>query len=725
MPKKKAAKNSGSQSLLVELLTEELPPKSLQDLSNAFSASVEEGLRNRGLLNSNSAVTSFATPRRLAVRISNVLGRGADTPRAEKLMPLSVARSADGKAWSDVLWKKLAGMGRAHLAEGFPETTAGPDRLYIKSDGKSEYVYLSTLEPGWNLKDALQRTLQDSVEELPIPKVMSYPISNREDPARFARPARGLLAFHGNKVIDVSILGLKATNHTHGHRFLGKSEIALSNADGYEAKLRDEGLVIADSVARRVEIERQLLAEAKRWGGSLGDYIGLLDEVAALVEYPVVYSGTFNPEFLALPQECLILSMQRHQRYFPLADAKGKLLPRFLFVSNMRTAKPANIVRGNERVLRARLADAKFFYDQDHKEFLQARVPRLAQVVYHNKLGSQLERVKRIQQLSGRIAEGIGADVEHAKRAAWLSKADLLTGMVGEFPELQGIMGAYYADDEHEDSAVVRALADQYKLRFEEALGVTPESLVSACLYLADRIDALVGFFSIGEIPTGERDPFALRRAALGIISVFELVGAARQIVGKEIPDVLDFLLFAASLFPTGLHARKAVDSVHDFILERYWNNLATVFPKDVVEAVISQRQNLAEVRARVEAVQIFGKLPEAESLASANKRIRNILRKSDAAPGGLDEALLKEPAEQALYESVKKIEPQIESNMLRRDYTGALKILAGIRGIVDKFFDDVLVNAEDAQLRANRLALLHRLNMLMNQVADISKLAQ
>ena len=487
--------------------------------------------------------------------------------------------------------------------------------------------------------------------------------------------------------------------------------------------LEKKGSVIVSLYKRkeliRAELEKKADGTKNVWDDEL------LDEVAALVEYPVVYSGSFSPEFLGLPQECLILSMKRHQRYFPIMDASGRLMPSFLMVSNMRTANPANIIRGNERVLRARLADAKFFYDQDRKMRLEARVPRLANVVYHNKLGSQLERVERIQLLAGKVARLIDANPLLAERAAWLSKADLLTDMVGEFPELQGLMGSYYAKDDHEDNSVVRALADQYKLRFEEDSGVTPESLVSACLYLAGRIEALVGFFGIGETPTGEKDPFGLRRAALGVISTFELIGAARRFVDKEIPDVRDFLAYAASLFPTGVLKPTVVGQAHDFILERYWNYLAAGFPKDkdAVEAVISQRPNLAEVNARVQAVRTFRTLPEAESLASANKRIRNILKKSDAAPGRLDEALLKEPTEKALYESVKKIEPQIESNMLRRDYTGALKVLAGIRVIVDKFFDDVLVNTEDLPLRANRLALLHRLNTLMNRVADISKL--
>lgn len=711
MPKKKAAKNSGAQSLLVELLTEELPPSSLRALGEAFAIEIFKGLKDSGLLSSDSRYQWFATPRRLAVSVSNVPDRGPDRLEIKKIMPLSVALDADERA-TQALKKKLALM-------GIPETEI--QFFTRRKDGQTETFYHEVPIIGFELQISLPDIVSIAIKLLPANKSMRWGSGETQ----FVRPVHGLVMLHGKRIVPGKIWGLDSRNYTLGHRFLGSSKIEIPAADQYEAVLEKKGSVIV-SLAKRKELIRAEL-EKKAAGVKIIWDDALLDEVTALVEYPVVYSGSFSPEFLGLPQECLILSMQQHQRYFPLADANGKLLPRFLMVSNMRTANPANIISGNERVLRARLADAKFFYEQDHKEHLQARVPRLSKVVYHHKLGSQLDRVMRIQELSGRIARDIGADVELAKRAAWLSKADLLTGMVGEFPELQGVMGGYYADDDHEDSAVVRALADQYKLRFEEESGVTPapDTLVSACLYLADRIDALVGFFGIGETPTGEKDPFGLRRAALGIISAFELIGAARRMAGKELPDVRDFLTYASSLFPTGLLTRSAVDQVHDFILERYWNNLAAVFPKDAVEAVISQKPNLAEVNARVQAVQTFRKLPEAESLASANKRIRNILKKSDVVPGGLDEALLKEPTEQALYDSVKKVEPQIELNMLRSDYTGALKILAGIRAVVDKFFDDVLVNTEDMQLRANRLALLHRLNKLMNQVADISKLAQ
>ncbi len=695
MPKKKTA-GPATDTLLVELLTEELPPKALQRLAERFRDVLFAGL---DLPFPHKYVPRcFATPRRLAVLVQGVPEKKTDVP-GKTSGPLVSAGVEAAKGFAKKLGVAVESLEKIQT-----------------SDGEKWLARYTTT--GAVLDDILAQKVEEALKVLPIPKLMRW--GNGE--AQFARPVHGLVMMHGKHVIPGKIWGLESRNYTVGHRFLSSGKIEIPAADQYEAVLEKKGSVIVSFAKRKVLIRAEL--EKKSASAKIIWDDALLDEVTALVEYPVVYSGSFSPEFLELPQECLILSMQQHQRYFPITYAGGRLMPRFLMVSNIRAANSNNIIRGNEQVLHARLSDAKFFYEQDRKTRLEARVPRLANVVYHNKLGSQLDRVERIQLLAGKIAREIGADPLLAERAAWLSKADLLTEMVGEFPELQGVMGGYYADHDHEKSAVVRALADQYKLRFEADSGVTPESLVSACLYLAERIDALIGFFGIGETPTGEKDPFGLRRAALGVISTFELIGAARQIAGKEIPDVRDFLMYAASLFPAGLLAPKVVDQVHDFILERYWNYLAVGFPKDAVEAVISQKPNLAEVNARVQAVQSFRKLPEAESLASANKRIRNILKKSDAAPGGLDEALLKEPTEQALYESVKKIEPQIESNMLRRDYTGALKILAGIRGIVDKFFDDVLVNTEDMQLRANRLALLHRLNTLMNRVADISKLA-
>lgn len=711
MQKKKVAKNPGAQSLLIELLTEELPPKALKDLSEAFSDSVEEGLRNRGLLNSNSAVISFATPRRLAVHISSVTSRGADKPVEQKLMPLSVARDTDGKA-SEALKKKLAITGRAHLAKNFPNATDGPDSLYVKSDGKTESVYLSTLEPGWNLADALNRTLQDAVEELPIPKLMSYPLDDREAPERFVRPARGLLALHGNKVIDVSILGLKSTNLTRGHRFLAKGHVAVPDADKYEEVLKKGGGVIASFAKRKELIHAEL--EKTAAGAKIVWDDALLDEVTALVEYPAVYPGSFSPEFLVLPQECLILSMKQHQRYFPLANKTGKLLPSFLMVSNLRTANPANIIRGNERVLRARLSDAKFFYDQDRKTRLEARVPRLAPVVYHNKLGSQLERVERIQLLAGKIARDLSADAVLAGRAAWLSKADLLTGMVGEFPELQGVMGRYYAIHDGEPREVADAIEQHYRPRF--AADRLPDGPTACAVALADKLDMLAGLFSIGGQPTGDKDPFGLRRAALGVV---------RIIVENQLPLLLWDLVNAAFEPFKG----KAQTDLRMFLIERmrsYFQERG--YTANEVEAVLSLHPaEINLVPKQLEAVRAFSALPEAASLAAANKRVVNILKQAEAKGESFINAeadKLQEPAERALFNALKITSQQAASLFKQGDFTGYLKTFAVLKSPVDAFFYSVMVMVDNPALRHNRLALLADLRHAMNRVADISKLA-
>ncbi len=701
----KKSKIGGTETLLVELLTEELPPKTLRALSEAFGATLAEDLRQDDFLEPESEARVFATPRRLAVQITCVRGQAPDKPVELSGPSVKVGLDASGNPTPALL-----GFARKY----------GVDvaKLVRRQTPKGEFFFHRDLAKGGHLDTNLEVKVQAALNDLPVPKIMRWGEGNAE----FVRPVHGLVMLHGSHVVPGEVLGRESTNQTSGHRFLGATPIKLKHADDYERVLRGKGNVIASFTARRDDISKQL-ADAAGDAALVADD-ALLDEITALVEAPAVYAGEFSTEFLAVPEECLILSMQQHQKYVPLRDkVNGNLLPRFLFVANLSVKDPSSIVQGNERVLRARLADAKFFYDQDRKQRLEARVPRLAQVVYHNKLGSQLERVERIQLLAGRIARDLGADPLLAERAAWLSKADLLTGMVGEFPELQGIMGAYYASHDSEDAAVVEAIRDQYRTKRDDA---DPENLVSVSLYLSDRIEALIGLFGIGEAPTGEKDPFGLRRAALGTIRAFELIGAMGKLTDKDIPDVRDFLMYGASLFPAGLLSPKVIDQVHDFILERYWNNLATVFrmDKSAVDAVISQRPKLMEVKARVDAVQMFRLLPEAESLATANKRIRNILKKSDAAQGGLDEMLLKESAEKALYDSMKKIEPQAESYIQQRDYARALTTLAAIRGAVDRFFNDVLVNTEDSQLRANRHALLRRLDALMNQVADISKLA-
>jgi glycyl-tRNA synthetase beta chain len=697
MAKRRVVKVPAAESLLVELLTEELPPKSLLQLSEAFAREVLNGLIRYQLKLRETEVRVLATPRRLAVLVPEVLAKAEDRATEISGPPVGAAPQA------------VAGFAKKHGL-----SVAELDQRY--TDKGRVFVARFTIK-GTSLVAVLAGIVSDAAKKLPVRKAMRWGSGE----TLFARPVHGLVMMHGKRVVPGTALGATAGNRTSGHRFMGADSIRLNRADEYEAALRKSS-VVADVAARRGEIDKQLQAEATRRGASLGEYRDLLDEVTALVEFPAVYACRFDASFLEVPPECLILTMRQHQKYFPLFSG-GKLLPEFLVVSNMRVSDPRAIVKGNERVVRPRLEDARFFLNQDRKVRLETRVPQLANVVYHSKLGNQRQRVERIQLLAGKIARDIGAVPELAERAAFLSKADLLTGMVGEFPELQGIMGGHYAKYDHESDDVVAAIRDQYRTKRDEA---DPMNLVSASLYLADRIEAMVGLFGVGEAPTGEKDPFGLRRAALGVISAFELVGSARKVTGGTVPDVRDFITFGASLFPAGVLSAKVVDQVHDFILERYWNNLATVFRMDkkVVEAVISQRPNLMEVRARVDAVQAFQRLPEAESLAGANKRIRNILRKSDATQGDLSDALLTDSAEKTLYDSMQKVEPQVMSSMQRKDFSGALRTLAAMRGAVDKFFDDVLVNAEDTRVRANRHALLRRLDLLMNQVADISKLA-
>ncbi|HKW38203.1 MAG TPA: glycine--tRNA ligase subunit beta [Burkholderiales bacterium] len=682
--------------LLVELLSEELPPKSLRSLSEAFAAKLAHDLEKDRFLPQPAACSLFATPRRLAVLIGNVNERSAESEREVQGPPVNAAPQA---------------------VAGFAKKNGVAVEALKKARGPKGEIYVARVRTASvALADILAGKVEDALRALPIPKMMRWGASD----AQFVRPVHSLVMLHGKKVVPGTVLGLQSGNRTRGHRFMDDGEIVVRQADAYQETMSAHS-VIADFGHRKLAIEDFLHVEAGKHNGSLGEYRDLLEEVTALVELPAVYVCGFEESFLEVPQECLILTMRQNQKYFPLFAKNGKLLPKFLVVSNMRVKDPSAIVDGNEKVVRPRLEDARFFFNRDRKVRLETRVPQLANVVYHNKLGSQLERVERIQLLAGKIARDVGADPALAERAAWLSKADLLTGMVGEFPELQGIMGGYYAEHDREPQPVIDAIRDQYRLKLDES---TPEHLVSASLYLADRIHTLVGLFGIGELPTGEKDPFGLRRAALGVISTFELIGAASGLVNQSIPDVRDFVKYAATLFPANKLSSTTVDQVHEFILERCWNNLATVFDKKAVEAVLSQKPNLIEVNARVNAVQAFQRLPEAESLASANKRIRNILRKSDATHGELNEALLAEPAEKALFDSMQKAEPQTKASMLRRDFTGALRIMATMRGAVDKFFDDVLVNAEDTRVRANRHALLRRLDGLMNQVADISKLA-
>jgi glycyl-tRNA synthetase beta chain len=685
-------------TLLVELLTEELPPKSLRLLSEAFASGLLADLSKAGL-HSGSAASAYATPRRIAAQIAGVLERSRDVER--EIQGPSVKAPPEA----------VAGFAR--------KSGVAVQALATRATPKGEVYVARVTVKGATLDELLARLVEDALKRLPIAKLMRW----GDGEAQFVRPVHGLVLMHGTRVVPGKVLGLESGNRTRGHRFLGAREIVLASADEYARRLAEEGRVIADFAARRDEIEGELQAAAKRGGATLGEYRELLDEVTALVELPTVYAGRFDPKFLEVPQECLILTMRQNQKYFPLFGEGGRLLPKFLIVSNMRIPDPRHIVAGNERVVRPRLEDARFFYDQDRRVRLETRVPDLGRVVYHNKLGSQLERVERLQLLAGEIARRIGADPSLAERAAWLAKADLSTGMVGEFPELQGVMGAYYARHDGEAAPVVQAIRDQYRTKI--APGEAPESLVSASLYAADRIESLVGMFAIGNAPTGEKDPFGMRRAALGVISVYELLAASVRIRDAQVPEVRGILRFAATLFPGGLVTDGVVDEVFDFMLERYRNALVAVHSRDAVDAVISQRPHLAEVIDRVRAVEEFRKLPEAESLAAANKRIRNILLKSPPSGGRpFSESLFAERAERDLYQAFRALESRTKADLETGRFTDALHALAALKEPVDAFFDKVMVNVDDQALRDNRLLLLEQLNAALNRVADLSRLA-
>jgi glycyl-tRNA synthetase beta chain len=696
-------------SLLVELFVEELPPKALKKLGDAFASVLVDSLRAQGLCADGSVATSYASPRRLAVHLTQVAARGADKKVQQKLVPVSIGLDKDGKATA-VLQKKLAALGVA--SDPLPP-------LQRATDGKAETLFLDQMQAGIELAPALQKALDETLQKLPIPKVMTYQAADGWTGIKFVRPAHRLVALHGTSVVPVQGLGLQSGRTTRGHRFeCAKPEIELRDADSYAAQLEQEGAVIASFAARRAEVQRQLQAKAQAEGLVPIEDDALLDEVTSLVERPNVLLCRFEQEFLQVPQECLILTMKQNQKYFPLLDAKGKLTERFLVVSNIRPADASAVVQGNERVVRPRLADARFFFEQDRKKTLLARIPGLAKVVYHNKLGTQGERVERVRSIAKAIGQLLGGGelAAAADRAALLAKADLLTEMVGEFPELQGIMGGYYARNDGEPQAIAEAVEDHYKPRF--AGDALPRNPVGLAVALADKVETLVGLFGIGQVPTGDKDPFALRRHALGVI---------RMLSERELPLALDQLIALAVPAFVG-RIQDPTAPLSDFVFDRLAFALREQgFTAQEVDAVVSLRpQRIAEVKQRLAAVRAFAALPEAASLAAANKRIGNILKKSEV-PSGLAvaPALLREEQEQALHQALTKVEAQAKPLFAKGDYQGSLKACAALRVPVDAFFDKVMVNAEDVALRNNRLALLRQLHGLMNQVADLARLAQ
>ena len=689
-------------TLLVELLTEELPPKSLARLAEAFRKALTEDLQQDGFLAADSKSRVFATPRRLAIAISNVVAKAPDREELVKGPSVKAGLDANGKPTPALLgFAKKRGVDVSGLVQ--------------VNDGKQAVFAHRDLAKGSALETNFDTKVESALKRLPVAKMMRW----GDGDAEFVRPVHGLVMLHGASVVPGTVLGITSGNKTRGHRFMGQSELTIPNAEAYETILAKDGMVIADFAQRRAMIDELLQAEAEKQQATLGEYRDLLDEVAALVEHPSVYVGAFAAGFLEIPAECLILTMRQNQKYFPLFDSAGNLTNRFLIVSNMQVADPVHIISGNQRVIRPRLEDARFFYDQDRKERLEARVPRLSKVVYHNKLGTQLERVERVQLLAGKIARALQADHAQAERAAWLAKADLVTGMVGEFPELQGLMGRYYALHDSEPTAVADAIAEHYQPRY--AGDRLPQNPVSCAVALADKLEVLAGLFGIGQLPTGDRDPFALRRQALGVI---------RILIERDLPLSLhDLINDAFAVFDRALKLGQAQTDLQIFFFDRMRGYFADAgYTPQEIDAVLSVHPVVVhKIPLQLAAVRAFAALPEAASLAAANKRVANILRQA-AAKGevvhDVDAKLLQEPAERALFDALQQASGTATPLFKKGDYTGYLQTFAMLKTPVDAFFDSVMVMVEDEQLRRNRIALLDNLRREMNQVADISKLA-
>ena len=708
-----------SAALLVELFTEELPPKTLKRLGDSFAQSVFQSLNQVHLIGANAKLQSFASPRRLALVIQDVLPQAPDHPVREKLLPTSIAFDESGQA-SAPLQKKLAALGYANTPIS---------QLEKSGEGKNETLYLNVSAKGADLQNTLQVAVEEAIKQLPIAKMMHYQVHNSDgdlQDVEFARPVHRIVAMHGSHVLPIQAFGMKASNTTEGHRFMSSGPIAIQSAVDYENLLEREGKVIPSFSKRRQLIEAELLKVAQSDKILMPD--SLLDEVTALVEFPAIYTCHFDPEFLDVPQECLILTMQTNQKYFALTDDSGKLKNRFLIVSNIATQRPEGIISGNERVIRPRLSDARFFFQQDKKHSLESRIPDLAKVVYHNQLGNQLERMGRVQAIAVHIANqiheaGIRIDPKTVSRAAELAKTDLLSHMVGEFPELQGVMGQYYALADHEHPDVAAACSEHYLPRF--AGDALPKTLVGTVLAIADKLETIIGIWAIGLVPTGDKDPFALRRHALGI---------CRLLIEKNLPLDLKALIGLAKNQFSGVALKNEVseDAIYQFILERLRaylkDHLLGDKPYTVpeIESVLSMNPGMInDLPKRLQAVRGFAELSEATQLAAANKRISNILKKIEGRlPSEVKTQLLRLPAEVNLFKSLEALSPKLDQQFKSQDFIGLLQNLVALSQPIDQFFSDVMVMDEDLQLRENRIALLNQLHLKMNLVADIGKLA-
>ena len=684
------------ENFLVEIGTEELPPKALKTLATSFADNVEAELNQAGL--AFDKIEWFAAPRRLAVKVLN-LATQQPSKEIEKRGPaVSAAFDAEGKPT-----KAAEGWAR-----GCGITVEQAERI---ATDKGEWLVHRAKIEGQPTKNLLNGIVANALAKLPIPKPMRW----ADKTVQFIRPVHTVTMLLGDELIEGEILGVASARTIRGHRFLGEKEFEIQHADQYPQLLREKGSVVADFNERKAEILAKSQAKATALGGVADIEESLLEEVTSLVEYPNVLAAKFEERFLAVPAEALVYTMKGDQKYFPIYDKDGKLLPHFIFVSNINPEDPTAIIEGNEKVVRPRLTDAEFFFKTDLKQKLVDRLPRLETVLFQQQLGTLKDKTDRIEQLAGEIAKQIGADEAKAKRAGLLSKCDLMTNMVFEFTDTQGVMGMHYARHDGEDEEVAVALNEQYMPRF--AGDELPKSLVASAVALADKFDTLTGIFGIGQAPKGSADPFALRRAALG---------ALRIIVEKNLPlDLEDLVKKSAALFGNKLTNQNVVADVVDFMLGRFraWYQDEGI-AVDVIQAVLARRPTRpADFDARVRAVSHFRTLDSAEALAAANKRVSNILAKADAAIGEINLTACVEPAEKALAEAVLALRTEVQPLIAQGDYTAVLDKLANLRAPVDNFFDNVMVNAEDPALRQNRLAILNTLQGLFLQVADISVL--
>ena len=710
---------SQSADLLIELFTEELPPKSLRRLGDAFSDGIFNTLKAAGLLSDDSKAIGYATPRRLAVYVTDVMGQAPDYPVREKLLPTSIAFDAQGKTTAPLL-KKLAALGYADL---------DISTLERSGEGKNEALYLNVIAKGAALEQTAQVALESTLSKLPIAKMMHYQVMQKTGQladVEFARPAHKIIALHGTTPLAISALGIHAGNQTDGHRFLAPGMISITSADQYEKTLQSQAKVMPSFKKRREHIEAALLKAAG--GDSVLMPDSLLDEVTALVEWPAIYECHFDQEFLEVPQECLILTMQTNQKYFALTDQQGRLRNRFLIVSNIETNKPEAIISGNERVVRPRLSDARFFFQQDQKRPLGSRVADLGKVVYHNQLGNQLERTQRVAAIATGIAKelknkGIEANIEFAGRAAEIAKTDLLTDMVGEFPELQGIMGRYYATHDGENPEVAAACSEHYMPRF--AGDVLPQTQTGTILAIADKLETLVGIWGVGLAPTGDKDPYALRRHALGICRLL-----LEKNLSLSLPDLIT--LARAQFTQKDVHEKAKAEDIYAFIIDRlraYLRDQSVAgkpFTSAEIGAVLSQSPaQLNDLIGRLTALREFNALEQATQLAAANKRISNILKKTTTAiPATCSNKLLQIPAETALFQALESITPKLNEAYEQGQFVELLKALVALSQPIDQFFADVMVMDPNPELRDNRLALLQQLHQKMNLIADLGKLA-